>query len=684
MSPWRILFLLSLSIYLLLGGYQLDLPGLNYDEALDAVPAMQFLQGQPPEMAATLPLGEREWPLMVMPYIGATSTYLYMAAFALKGVSVLALRQANLLLGLLTLCLIAGFLRQLFDARVAALTTLLLALDPTYLFWTRMGAYISLPLVPLAVGMLWALLAWYRSGRERYLLLAAFLAGLGLATKILFLWLLAALALAWLLLSPHLAPGAGTWPWLWPLRLSSWPGWLRAAGSFLLGTSMFLLYNLLYGFPTLQLILRNAGQTELYGVNNLDLPRNLRIVFFEDLRVMLDGSWVGEVVGSPAHNALVVPALLAGIAFLLLLAWRRRLPYSPHRVMLYLLLLVAITAQSAITITSLGAMHLAILWPIPHTLLVLALLALWPRQRALAALLLLLLLGASSWTSWQHHRALARTGGVDYHSDAINALAHDLAEAGYESPVALDWGFRRNLQLLTRGQVAPEERYVFAADLSGAYVEYINWRVSQAPTLYLFHAPEHTAFPGHWEPFAEAAYRHRLTPRLWKRYPQRNGDDLFLVYELEPAPARFAPPPLEHPLDAQLGAEIALLGYELPHDTLAAGERLHLTLYWQAHVPPTRSYKVFAHLYDAQGQVVAQVDSIPMSWGYPTTEWQAGEVVEDRLQLPLAPELAPGRYQLFIGMYDAESGARLPLALDGVSQPGDTLALTPIMVRGTP
>ena len=53
---WFALLLASLLLFLLLASQQLGLPGLNYDEVLDAVPAMQNVLGQPVDAVATVTL----------------------------------------------------------------------------------------------------------------------------------------------------------------------------------------------------------------------------------------------------------------------------------------------------------------------------------------------------------------------------------------------------------------------------------------------------------------------------------------------------------------------------------------------------------------------------------------------------------------------------------------------------
>ncbi|HEX8683057.1 MAG TPA: glycosyltransferase family 39 protein [Ardenticatenaceae bacterium] len=689
MRHWRAVFLLSLVLYLIAALYQLELPGLNYDEALDAVPAMQFLSGQPLDTAASVHFAGREWPLMILPYMGTTSTYLYLPAFALSGVSVLTLRGVNVLLGFLTLLLVWGFLRKYLDERVAALTALLLAVNPTYVFWTRMGAYHSLPMLPLLVLTLWALYRWYRGGSAGALLLAAFCLGLGLSTKILFLWFWVALGLAWLLLSPWLQPWNGWRTWLWPLRRAPLRTWVAAGGMLALGLAMLLVYNVPQP-RTVQMMAQNAVQTELYGVNNLDVLGNLRTVIFEDFRVLLEGSWFEEALGAAYYNPLAVGAFVLSTAAILWLSWRGRLRYSPRRVALLALLLVIIVVQSAFTITSLGAKHLMIVWPIPQTLVAVALLALADAARqtslnqyrpVVLGIAVLALVTTEGWTTWQYHRLLTQGGGNLFFSDAIYELARDLEENGVSEPAALDWGFRRNLQLLTQGRVNPEDRFEYSQQPSTGFSDWARWRAQQEPTLYLFHAPERAAFQGHWQLWEEAAYAQRMRPVLWKEYTERDGEPIYRVYALEAEPRAFTPPEVGFPLQATFGDTIALLGFDLASLTAKRGESIQLTLYWQALAPPGRSYKVFAHLLDTSGNAVAQHDGIPHGWGYPTSEWQAGEIVHDRIRLLLPADTPPGHYRLFAGMYDEATGERLPLLHKGQRQEGDTLQLVEMVIE---
>jgi hypothetical protein len=46
---------------------------------------------------------------------------------------------------------------------------------------------------------------------------------------------------------------------------------------------------------------------------------------------------------------------------------------------------------------------------------------------------------------------------------------------------------------------------------------------------------------------------------------------------------------------------------------------------------------------------------------YPTSLWDAGEIIRDKIELAIPAGLAAGRYQLLVGMYDQATGERLAI-----------------------
>jgi hypothetical protein len=104
----------------------------------------------------------------------------------------------------------------------------------------------------------------------------------------------------------------------------------------------------------------------------------------------------------------------------------------------------------------------------------------------------------------------------------------------------------------------------------------------------------------------------------------------------------------------------------------------NLQLYWQATAGLDVDYTVFVHLVGQDGQIAGQHDGIPEGGGYPTSAWEAGEIVVDEHQFDIATDVAPGDYQLLVGLYRLETSERLPV-LDSDGRPlGDSVVLVEI------
>lgn len=125
---------------------------------------------------------------------------------------------------------------------------------------------------------------------------------------------------------------------------------------------------------------------------------------------------------------------------------------------------------------------------------------------------------------------------------------------------------------------------------------------------------------------------------------------------VRPAPGRRAAAAAD--ASPPLGGWLRLDRADLP-PTARPGAALPVTFTWQADTRPERDYTLFGHLIDAQGKLVAQHDGMPQNGQMATSAWAPGEEVVDSFELPLPPDLAPGRYTLIAGAYDGQSGQRL-------------------------
>ena len=166
---------LCLALYLGLAAAQIELPGLYYDEAADAVPAVQILAGQPIDAlrGATVSLFGLTLPLMIFDYVGPWNTYLLLPIFQVFGVSVAGLRGLTIGAGALTIVLAYLFTREFAGRSVALATTFLLAVSPAFVWWTREGIHVTSILLVFSLGSLILLLRWYRTGAAAPLIGAA-------------------------------------------------------------------------------------------------------------------------------------------------------------------------------------------------------------------------------------------------------------------------------------------------------------------------------------------------------------------------------------------------------------------------------------------------------------------------------------------------------------------------------
>ena len=68
----------------------------------------------------------------------------------------------------------------------------------------------------------------------------------------------------------------------------------------------------------------------------------------------------------------------------------------------------------------------------------------------------------------------------------------------------------------------------------------------------------------------------------------------------------------------------------------------------------------FTHLLDDEGQIVSQRDALDA----PSWNWQVGDTLLQIHRLDLPQDMSAGPYRPFVGIYDRQTGERLPLSDD--------------------
>ena len=585
----RWLPLAAVILYLALALPQLNLPGLHYDEAKEAgLNALEMLRAQNVQAfrSAGVQIGPLFLPIMVQDYIGALNVYLALPFLAALGATVTALRLLAVACGLATLLLawqLGNELGRLADNPrpwTGGIGALLLAVSPSFLFWSRQGIFVTNIVVTLAVATVWAVTRWRRSGRAGWLYSAAFLAGLGLWTKLLFVWVLGALVgvaiVVWVagkigrrgketrkgkdgkngnegkaetVLSPQpLVPSPqSSHPTPHTLRPIHW---LIAALCFLLGVSPLILFNQQTS-GTLNAVFGNLGQS-YYGVNNADFFANLSARVGQLVTLLRgDHFWY---LGGPFANGWAAP-LAAGLITVAVVAavttLRRRGQTNAGAVLgMALLFVVLLVLQSSFTVSDLFITHDAIVQPFLLLLVALAVEVLllatrgvegsaaggraWRVVAALAVLALTAWLAGDLRADVRYHRALAETGGHATHSDAVQRLADWLDQENAAQPLALDWGIDAPVRYLTGNRVQPLEVFGYEriGEPDAGFVGRIEPLLDDPGRLVVLHTDQDTVFQGRRAALeALAGQRGRVVEEV-ATFNERNGSPVFVVLRL--------------------------------------------------------------------------------------------------------------------------------------------------------
>ena len=413
---------LALSLFLGISLHQLTLPGFYYDEGLDLAPMLQVMHGEPVPLLRDIgvAIGSVTYPVMLLDYMGSLNGYLTLPFMLLFGSGVVAARIAPILFSAITIVLTFGLARAWFGGAVAMVAVLLLAVNPSFIWFSRQGISVTSVMTVFSVGSLLLIEQWRqrrrdwrleiidyekrafnlqspRSASNLPLLFAGVFVGLGLWAKFLFVWwivVIAVVALVWIVLhradekDPSVNEGVSGAVAL-RLRpiLHNASQALRAlpwlAAGFIIGAAPLIYYNLhdllskpfdLRNAYTLGLLFKSLGQTTDYGVNNLDVLTNLGKAI-ADFNVFVDGSYFWYN-GVPFSNVYAVPTFVIAVVVGSLLVYRR----AAWRKWLALLAAITVTVFiSAFTVSGLWATHLFIILPLPQ--MVVAAAAVWLATR---------------------------------------------------------------------------------------------------------------------------------------------------------------------------------------------------------------------------------------------------------------------------------------------------------------
>ncbi|MFN2131554.1 MAG: 6-pyruvoyl-tetrahydropterin synthase-related protein [Anaerolineae bacterium] len=139
-------------------------------------------------------------------------------------------------------------------------------------------------------------------------------------------------------------------------------------------------------------------------------------------------------------------------------------------------------------------------------------------------------------------------------------------------------------------------------------------------------------------------------------------------------------------IERQATPALRCLGTTQSRRTAQAGDALDITVFWQATAPPTDDYTLSIALALADGTTTLS-NNLPLGRReYPTSRWEAGEIVRSPHRLRIPATIAGGAYAIEGTLLDGgEQPASAPLELGTISiMPTERIFALPAGITGRP
>ena len=508
-------------LFVLLGIILIPYAGLEVDEVVFAAP----LHGTPKYVFATHLL-HHAIPLMVISYVGALKTWLYWPLLWIRSANVYAIRLPMVLAGAITTVIFYKWAYLFAGPRAALMAAILLATDPMFLLTD------TFDWGPVALQHLLVVSGCFLIARGR-LPWGAFLFGLALWNKAIFVWTLAGLSVAALLIFPAALVSV----------LAHWRRWTRALLAFALGALPLLYFNEKHPHSTF-------GNAE-FSVENFPAK-------YQELRATVDGSglfgflvapdseehrtepqspqrrlasWVSDRLGRHQKNLMPYAILIA--ASTVLLWWRA----PGRRAALFAIVCGGVTFLAMAVTRDAGATvhHTVLLWPMPQLLVGVALGALplpWLRVGLVA-----LLAGANLLVINQYIAQFEQNGSYGTFTDATNPLAASLAGTPDENIYIIDWGIYETVDFLLQGRSRLREAYpLFQQPLPNQRQSgEIDAMIVHPHALFVDHIPALEQFRGAGARLEAAARSKGYEKITMRTIADRHGRAIFQVFRFQQA-----------------------------------------------------------------------------------------------------------------------------------------------------
>jgi hypothetical protein len=129
-----------------------------------------------------------------------------------------------------------------------------------------------------------------------------------------------------------------------------------------------------------------------------------------------------------------------------------------------------------------------------------------------------------------------------------------------------------------------------------------------------------------------------------------------LLFDVSSAQIDDAP---QYSVNYAFSEPVRAVGYNVDSRRIPIDTPLRFGLYLEAAGPITGNYQIFAHLLAPDGTLIAQADHIAGADSYPTSLWQPGNLLYNRLEIQPPAGTPPGEYRVIAGLYDERGRLKL-------------------------
>ena len=326
---------------------EISIPGLNYDEVL-------FVN------AATGGVGDSfiykrlgGVPIMLMSYIGALKSYLYFPIFKIFGVSAATIRFPAILISSGSILIAYLISRLTFNEFESAMLVLIMAVDPVFIFMTKLDYGPIVLMIGLKLLAVLFFLKLVTTLSVRYLLFLVVTCLLGLYDKLNFIWFIIAFGFAAIVLFRR--------------ELQKLYKTHRLVCSLL--TSLFLTLTLYVGVA---MILPAVLRTQQTDINVLERLRYVVSLYVRTMNGMEFYSWLTDLhlpLGTVTNYVTMIALLVITIAgFFTFWTATSKIRFVDRVIGCYAFIFALILVQIVLTQKAGGPHHIMMLYPFHHFL----------------------------------------------------------------------------------------------------------------------------------------------------------------------------------------------------------------------------------------------------------------------------------------------------------------------------